>query len=151
MHGQTLRKARYYLKTKYGISDTFYSHSDQTPIYGNGQGAGDSPSQWNQESAVLKSLFHQEARGSDIVHPVTKTLTSIAMRAFADDTTIHGNSPHNKSSTELAQDVHTDLTAWNELLHAFGHLLELSKCACYFIMWEFDSDGQPTAISTEDL
>jgi hypothetical protein len=44
MHGKTLGNARYYLKTKYGISDTFYSHTEQTPIYGNGQGAGDSPS-----------------------------------------------------------------------------------------------------------
>jgi hypothetical protein len=83
----------------------------------------------------------------------TKTRTSIAMTAFADDTTIHGNSLHNnKSSTELARDVQTDLTAWNKLLHAAGHLLELSKCACYFIMWwDFDSDGHPTAISTKDL
>jgi hypothetical protein len=58
MHGKTLRNAQYYLKTKFGISDMFYSHTEQTPIYGNGQGAGDSPSQWNQESAVLISLFH---------------------------------------------------------------------------------------------
>jgi hypothetical protein len=43
MHADTLSKARYYLKTKNGISDTFYSHSDKTPVYGNGQGAGDSP------------------------------------------------------------------------------------------------------------
>jgi hypothetical protein len=27
MHGSTLRNARYYLKTKFGTSDTFYSHS----------------------------------------------------------------------------------------------------------------------------
>jgi hypothetical protein len=58
MHGKTLRNAQYYLKTKFGIFDMFYSHTEQTPIYGNGQGAGDSPSQWNQESAVLISLFH---------------------------------------------------------------------------------------------
>jgi hypothetical protein len=78
----------------------------KTPIYGNGQGAGDSPSQWNQESAVLNSLFQQEARGVTIIHPVTKAQTTVAMTAFADDTTIHGNNINNqKSPMELAHDV----------------------------------------------
>jgi hypothetical protein len=50
MHVNTLENARYHLKTQHGVSEEFYSHST-TPVYGNGQGAGDSPSQWSQESA----------------------------------------------------------------------------------------------------
>jgi hypothetical protein len=152
MHSKTLGNARYYLKTKYGISDTFYSHTEQIPIYGNGQGAGDSPSQWNQESAVLISLFHQDTKGARIIHPVTKSQMSIAMTAFADDTTIHGNATNNQTTPlELAQSVQEDLTCWNEYLHAAGHFLELNKCACYFIIWGFDEDGRPTTTSNDDL
>jgi ribonuclease HI len=146
MHGQTLRQAKYHIKTKYGISEESYSHSYDTPIYGNGQGAGDSPSQWNQESAVLIDLFSSEAHAARITHPVNKTVDSVAMTAFADDTTIHGNITECESHPNvIIQNIQEDITHWNEYLHAAGHHLELSKCACYVIFWEFDHDSQPTA------
>jgi hypothetical protein len=44
----SLLKAKYYLKTILGVSQEYYSHSEMTPVYGNGQSAGDSPSQWCQ-------------------------------------------------------------------------------------------------------
>jgi hypothetical protein len=61
MHANTLSQAKYFLKTKNGISDTYYSHSDATPVYGNGQGRGDSPSQWSQESAMLRASARRGA------------------------------------------------------------------------------------------
>jgi hypothetical protein len=57
MHATTLQKAKYHLKTKQGISQSFYQHSEDTPVHGNGQGAGDSPSQWCQQSAMLFDLY----------------------------------------------------------------------------------------------
>jgi ribonuclease HI len=147
MHGNTLRHAKYHLKTKFGISQSYYSHSEDTPIYGNGQGAGDSPSQWNQESAILISLFSKQASNAKIIHPVTGTCSDVSMTAFADDTTIHGNDHcGNKTKLELIDNVQNDLTCWNEYLHAAGHLLELTKCACYMVIWNFDNDGQPTIL-----
>jgi hypothetical protein len=56
MHANTLSQAKYYLKTQNGISESYYSHQS-TPVYGNGQGAGDSPSQWSQESAMLFQIY----------------------------------------------------------------------------------------------
>jgi hypothetical protein len=151
MHGKTLRHARYYLKTKYGISDTYYSHSDKTPIYGNGQGAGDSPSQWNQESAVLISLFHERAKGAEIIHPISRKRTLVVMTAFADDTTLHGNTLNgDRKPSDLAQEVQMDLTHWNKYLYAAGHFLELTKCACYLIIWGFDADGIPYVLPNQD-
>jgi hypothetical protein len=68
------------------------------------------------------------------------------MTAFADDTTIHGNFTESVNHPEdMIQCIQEDITHWNEYLHAAGHHLELSKCACYVISWEFDQDGQPTA------
>jgi hypothetical protein len=62
MHATTLEKAKYHLKTKQGITTTSYSHSEDTPIYGNGQGAGDSPSQWCQQSTMLFDLYSEQYR-----------------------------------------------------------------------------------------
>jgi hypothetical protein len=36
-----------------------------TPVYGNGQGAGDSPSQWSQESAMLFEIYESMIKGAD--------------------------------------------------------------------------------------
>jgi hypothetical protein len=57
MHSSTLKQAQYYPKTKSGISTMYYQHSNDTLVQGNGQGAGDSPSQWCQQSAMIFDLY----------------------------------------------------------------------------------------------
>jgi hypothetical protein len=63
MHATTLQKSNYYLKTQQGISTSSYSN-ETGPVYGNGQGAGDSPSQWSQESAMLFQIYQELATGT---------------------------------------------------------------------------------------
>jgi hypothetical protein len=63
MHAQTLKNAKYYLKTQLGISEEHFSN-EITPVYGNGQGAGDSPSQWSQESAMLFKIYQDLVPGA---------------------------------------------------------------------------------------
>jgi hypothetical protein len=63
MHSETLKLARYYVKTQHGISKEFYSN-EITPVYGNGQGAGDSPSQWCQQSALLFDIYKGKVPGA---------------------------------------------------------------------------------------
>jgi hypothetical protein len=49
----TLKKARYRLRTELGLSDDYYTHSDSDPIYGTGQGSGNSPMIWCFISSAL--------------------------------------------------------------------------------------------------
>jgi hypothetical protein len=58
MQATTLEKAKYHLKTKQGISTNYYNHSKETP------GAGDSPSQWCQQSAMLFDLYEKTQTGN---------------------------------------------------------------------------------------
>ncbi len=39
----TLERARFHIHTELGLSETSYSHSEEDPIYGTGQGSGNSP------------------------------------------------------------------------------------------------------------
>lgn len=43
INGNTLKQAKYVLKTKLGVSEEAYEHCELFPIYGSGQGAGNSP------------------------------------------------------------------------------------------------------------
>ena len=46
VEGCTLAKARYHLKTKFGVSEEYVQHCRLHPWFGSGQGAGDLPTKW---------------------------------------------------------------------------------------------------------
>jgi hypothetical protein len=87
MHATTLQKSNYYLKTQQGISTSSYSN-ETGPVYGNGQGAGDSPSQWSQESAMLFQIYQELATGATMSNRNGTPIVDIHMTAFADDTNL---------------------------------------------------------------
>jgi hypothetical protein len=151
MHATTLQNAKYHLKTKMGVSDNFYSHSKSTPVYGNDQGAGDSPSQWCQQSAMLFDLYVKHLEGTTMSDRWGEPLVNIPMAAFADDTNLLGNDDYRDLSTqELIQQAKDGFTVWNELLNATGHFMELEKCACYLSIWAFQEDGYAYTLSPSE-
>jgi hypothetical protein len=151
-HATTLEKARYHLKSKHGISSNFYSHSEQTPIYGNGQGAGDSPSQWSQESSMLFDLYENSVKGAQMSFRNGRLATKIPLTAFADDTNLLGNEDHQAMSiTNLVEQTKLAFQEWDKLLHATGHFMELGKCSCYFLVWDFQEDGYAFTVPPNEL
>jgi hypothetical protein len=151
-HAETLQKARYHLKTKHGLSSSHYSHSATTPIYGNGQGAGDSPSQWSQESALLFDLYEDTVEGAQMSFRDGRIATKLPLTAFADDTNLLGNDDQRKLSiSQLAGQAKKAFQQWDKLLHATGHFMELGKCACYLSVWDFQEDGYAYTIPPEKL
>jgi hypothetical protein len=152
MHADTLQKARYYLKTKNGISENFYSHTETTHVYGNGQGAGDSPSQWCQESAMLLDLYERNTSGSTMSFRDGTIAAKIPLAAFADDTNLLGNDDsRTKSIDQLVANTKKSFEVWNNLLHATGHFMELGKCACYLSIWDFEEDGYAFTVPPDKL
>jgi hypothetical protein len=149
MHANTLSQAKYYLKTQNGVSESYYSHQS-TPVYGNGQGAGDSPSQWSQESAMLFQIYKEMMAGATMSDRHGNVIVEAHMAAFADDTNLFGNNDKNTTNKEeLVQILKSAFTTWNQLLHTTGHSMELSKCACYLSFWEFQEDGYAFTVTPE--
>jgi hypothetical protein len=151
MHATTLQHAQYHLKTKQGTTQTFYSNSPTTPIHGNGQGAGDSPSQWCQQSTMLFDLYANENHGACMSSRAGDETIQQPLAAFADDTNLLGNNDKNeKSVDELIDQAQQGFTSWNELLHATGHFMELEKCACYLSIWSFQEDGYAFTLDPQE-
>jgi hypothetical protein len=133
MHALTLSNAKYHLKTKHGVSDSFYSHSEDSPVYGNGQGAGDSPAQWNQESVLLFDIYRRDVRGATMTLANGTNRIKIPLAAFADDTNLLGNDEDNKlTQSQLMEEARIAFTTWNNLLHASGHFMELRSVPATF-------------------
>jgi hypothetical protein len=150
MHSETLSRAEYHIKTQHGISTEFYSNS-MSPVYGNGQGAGNSPSQWCQQSALLFQLYKEKMAGAQMSSKYGNIKRTIPMAAFADDTNLLGNNDDNKKShEELTNKAQQSFTTWNGLLNASGHFMELTKCACYLSFWQFQDDGYAYTMSPDE-
>jgi hypothetical protein len=151
MHATTLQMARYHLKTKLGVSKEFYSHSENNPVYGNGQGAGDSPSQWCQQSAMLFDLYKEANTGAQISNRHGNMVANFPLAAFADDTNLLGNDDKRQMSiAEITESAQKGFSTWSELLHATGHFMELEKCSCYLSIWAFQEDGYAYTLSPEE-
>jgi hypothetical protein len=133
----------------------YYQHSNNTPVHENGQGAGDFPSQWCQQNAMLFDLYADSQTGTQMSTRSGKQSITLPMAAFADDTNLLGNDDEHKLTKEhLSKQAQIGFSKWNKLLHATGHFMELDKCSCYLSIWDFQEDGYaytlaPEAISQE--
>jgi hypothetical protein len=56
-NANTLQQAKFHIRTELGLSPSFYSHTDEQPIYGTGQGSGNSPMIWCFLSSLLYDCY----------------------------------------------------------------------------------------------
>ena len=141
---QTLLEAKYKLKTSLGLSDKSYKHSADSPIYGSGQGSGNSPVIWVFLSSILFDCHNQAAHGARF-HSIDNTLNmSLSIIGFVDDSTGYCNA---KSPVETIQqtfqNMQHDAELWNNLLWQSGGDLELSKCLYHVSEYNFTPRGEP--------
>jgi hypothetical protein len=105
VHGRTLAEAKYYLKTKLGISESYIQHCRAHPFFGNGQGAGDSPQKWLFMSSTLFDIYEPRAAGSTFASPDGNLQVDIKLVGFVDDV---------RNSTNLFSQV--DAPPWGFLI-----------------------------------
>ena len=151
LHGEFLRNARYRLRTAQGTSNQWYCHSNQFPIYGTGQGSGNSPVLWMLMSAILFDIYETRAHGACIQDPTGSMVTKLGITGFVDDTNTFINDWHPQrpgSTHTVLSKLQRDAQLWNDLLYTSGGKLELTKCSFHTITFEFDPDGTPRVSPT---
>jgi hypothetical protein len=146
VHASTLQQARFHLRTTTGISEQFYSHSIQFPIFGSGQGSGNLPGIWLFISSTLCDVHNSVSHGATFTNPNKSEQVSISMVGFVDDST--GTYNNFQLQDELPfetmmSNMQTDAQAWNDLLWCSGGKLELPKCSYHVLRFQFKPSGQP--------
>jgi hypothetical protein len=142
----TLEKAKYRLRTEIGLSQESYSHTEEHPIYGTGQGSGNSPMIWCFLSSVLFDCYETQAHGAIYETPDKQFRTKLHMVGYVDDSNGQTNAfleNTQPSDRSLLTKMQHDAQTWNDLLHASGGALELPKCVYQLISWRFLTDGSP--------
>jgi hypothetical protein len=82
---KTLKEAKFHLRTMLGITEEEYSHSEEYPIYGTGQGSGNSPVVWCFISSVLFDSYEEKAHGASYESPDREDTITMFMVGFVDD------------------------------------------------------------------
>ena len=86
INGNTLKEAKYLLKTQLKVPKKFYQHSLVFPIYGCGQGAGNLPGLWCCISSILFDCYEHKSHGASFQSPDGSIQCNIYMIGFVDDT-----------------------------------------------------------------
>lgn len=149
VHANTLQQARFHLRTQLGFSDKFYTHSARFPIYGSGQGSGNSPSIWLFISSTLCDVHNNLSHGAQFTSPDGQDNIKISMVGFVDDSTGTSNdfSPQTEAATiTILRQMQYDAQIWNDLLWCSGGKLELSKCSFHTLIFESYPDGSARPI-----
>jgi ribonuclease HI len=139
-----LEEAKYYMKTKLGVSEAFYQHSTIFPIYGSGQGSGNSPGLWCVISSTLFDLYEEKANGAMFQSPDGKEKIQIYMIGFVDDTSSSINDflqPEMLPPEHYTELAAQDAQRWNDVLKLSGGALEDTKCSYHFLYYDFTVSG----------
>jgi hypothetical protein len=146
VHARTLHEAKYKLRTAIGISEMDYSHHATFPLYGTGQGSGNSPAIWLLISATLFDVHSSLARGATFTDQSGTISVRLTLSGFVDDTNSSLNDWQPQSEADLSTLLHLlqqDAQLWNDLLFISGGKLELSKCSFHVLRFEFHPNGTP--------
>jgi hypothetical protein len=147
MNAASLEHAEYRIRTEMGVAETGYIHTSSWPIYGTGQGSGNSPMIWCFLSCILFDCYDLQIHQASYCNPDRSEPVTIGMIGFVDDSNGQTNDFHaNETSQTLPALVHnlqTNAHLWANLLGASGGALELSKCSSHVAMWQFSIKGDP--------
>jgi Reverse transcriptase (RNA-dependent DNA polymerase) len=147
MQANTLKNTTFRIRTAMGDSERTYTHTEDTPIHGTGQGSCASPAIWLFISSFIMMILEKEANGME-VHDILKEKDSIIqwIEGFVDDTSLFVNNGFEDTDiVNLKNKLKEDGTWWAGLLPATGGKLELSKCFFYLLTWKYDKKGNPIA------
>jgi hypothetical protein len=143
----TLFNANYQIRTELGLSESSYSHSTDMPIYGTGQGSGNSPMIWCFLSSLLYDCYDLKAYPAQYCNPDWSNQSRITMIGFVDDSNGQVNSFYETEDLahlqELIRKAQHNASQWSSLLHATGGALEISKCSYHVMYWKFSIPGAP--------
>jgi len=147
IHASTLQQARFHLRTLSGISEQFYTHSIEFPVYGSGQGSGNSPGIWLFISSTLCDIHNKHSHGATFTNPDGTESVTISMVGFVDDSTGSYNDfrpQHELPFDTMMDNMQQDAQTWNDLLWCSGGKLELPKCSYHVLRFKFAPNGKPT-------
>ena len=149
-NASTLFQAEYRVRTELGVSPSGYRHELSHPIYGTGQGSSNSPAIWCFLSSTLFDCYDDVSKSASYSDPTETVHVNLGMVGFVDDCNGQTNEFHEDGSAQtvdqLLNKTRSNAQMWSDVLSASGGALELQKCSCHVLQWQFSSSGAPVLV-----
>jgi hypothetical protein len=142
IHGSMLEQAVYRIKTQLGISQGYYSHTEEWPVFGTGQGSCASPPFWLLNCSAYLSIYQSCCYGAIYSNMDGTLKTKVGMTSFVDNNNCNVNCRPAQEETLCARAEH-DAQLWNNILCSSGGALEHSKCTYKYLRTKFTATGTP--------
>ncbi|KAI2496054.1 hypothetical protein MHU86_18475 [Fragilaria crotonensis] len=150
MNATTLQHAEYRVRTELGLSTSGYRHSPTHPIYGTAQGSANSPAIWCFLSSTLFDCYDSLAQKAHYYDTEGTTTVELGMVGFVDDcngqTNAFRDDVTEHTVPQLIKQTQANAQGWTDMLNASGGALELSKCSCHILQWQFSAQGAPVLV-----
>ena len=149
-NARTLQLAEYKVRTELGLANQSYSHSSESPVYGTGQGSANSPAIWCFLSSTLFDCYDTQAAKASYRDSSGQTHVELGLIGFVDDCNGQTNQQAPDGAPQrlpsLLKQTQHNAQQWTDLLSASGGALELSKCSCHILQWQFSVQGAPILV-----
>ena len=158
VQARTLEQAKYYLRTKFGISKDYAEHTQDCPWFGTGQGSGNSPFYWLLISSTLYDLYGKRTQGgAHYSSPDKQHKVTVRLLGFVDDVNNRTTLPLSVNMAEvhnvmeqLMDQACRDSQLWHDVLVCANQELELTKCKYHVLHYAFKPNGEPEMVDSEE-
>jgi hypothetical protein len=122
LNANTLQSAKYHVRTELGLSETSFSHSPESPIYGTGQGSGNSSMLWLFLCCILFDIYDKKCTPARYMHPDHSNQTKVSLIGFVDDNNGQANKFKDSQTWEnlqrLLQRAQSNANLWGHCCYA---------------------------------
>ena len=148
LHNMLLRNMNYEVYIKGASKNLGYKSSNNSIVYGTGQGCGNSPFIWLFLSNILLKIFNRQAIGAQYSSHKNCQNLLIQATAYVDDINTHHNADGVSESIEYQ--MKQDFIHWKSILETSGGSLAPEKCNYYKVDWSFHNSGRPEMLEGHD-
>ena len=136
----TLQGMKHQVKIAQGVSDGFFMHTEDTPVFGSGQGSGAEVPNWHSHNETITSTYKEFHKGITMATPDGDTAVEQDVVSFVDDNTLLDEcEPTIAAPAEMHQQAAHSLTSWQRIMRITGGAVELPKCYLSVMAYKFDT------------
>jgi hypothetical protein len=151
MWEQVLYNVIHRVKTGFGTSTDGYSFTDDSPIYGPGQGSKGGPGSCSTATSILIDAMAKLCYGLNFTDPAQQEQYTTTVNMFVDDASNCTNKFLDwlhvpPDFTDIVVMPQHDSQTWERLLWTSGGLLNLLKCTYYVLTWIFGDEGHARCV-----
>ena len=139
---------QFHIKTKSGVSPTYYTYTDTDPVWGLGQGISWAGSCWQFTATSIEKCLSADCCGATLTNPMNDITIRPFMKFFIDDTTKICNTTKNNRS--ILDQTQINMQKHSNFVISTGGDMAFDKCRFYFIKYAFDQNYDPYVLNNEE-